>query len=140
MALEDIEAALRDCYSRCATEEEIEEKWGEKFKQVRDIPIIMTVSESIRHSCTVSFWFAGEDGIIKFAFSCVKHPQSMHSYRFRNSKGDMNIVLDHELESYLFLVVDHSIKIIVTDFTGGERSIERAGENDWNEWKWACPV
>lgn len=52
----------------------------------------------------------------------------------------MNIVLDHELESYLFLVVDHSIKIIVTDFTGGERSIERAGENDWNEWKWACPV
>jgi len=111
--------------------------WGDKFKQVRDMHVFFAVSECIRHSCAASFWFEGDDEIIKFAFSCVKQPLSMHSYRFRNDKGALNIVPEHDLNNYLFLLVDKSIKIIVTDPTGEERYIERGGVDDWNDWQWA---
>jgi len=137
MALESIEEALWEALDRPGSEE-FEEEWGEKFKEVRDLIVFSAVSESIRHGCTVTFWFEGPDKIIKFAFSCVKHPRYVHSYRFRNNKGALNVVQDNELDNYLFLLVDSSIKIVVTDPSGEERSIERAGEADWNDWKWVC--
>jgi len=133
MTLKDIEDALRD-----ATKEEFEDMWEAKFQQVRNAPVLASVSECIRHGCTVTFWFEGDDGDNKFAFSCVKHPRYVHSYRFRNNKGDINVVNDNELDSYLFLLVESSNKIVVTDPSGEERSIESECDHEWKEWKWAC--
>ena len=136
MALKSIEEALWEALDRPSSEE-FEEEWGVKFTQVLNSPILASVGECIRHSCTVTVWFEGDDGANKFAFSCVKHPRYVHSYRFRNNKGDINIVNDHDLDSYLFLLVESSHKIVVTDPTGDERVIERGLDADWNDWKWA---
>jgi len=132
-ALESIEEALRD-----ATKEEFEATWGEKFNEVKDAPVLAAASECIRHGCTVTFWFKGDDGYNKFAFSCVKQPRSVHSYRFRNDKGALNTLGENELDSYLYMIVSNSQKIVVTDSTGDERVIERGLDAEWNDWKWAC--
>jgi len=137
MALESIEDALWEALD-CPGSKEFEDAWGTKFTQVRNAPVLASVSECIRHGCTVTFWFPGTEGNMKFAFSCVKHCRVIHSYRFRNDKGDINIVGDNELDSYLFLLVESSLKIVVTDTSGEERSIERECEHEWKDWKWAC--
>lgn len=137
MALEEIKEVLWRSYSQCATKEEFEEMWEDKFNEVRDAPILGAVSECIRHSCSVTFWFVDGPDRLRFAFSCVKQPQPMHTYRFRNDKGALNTLEESELDSYLYMIVSNSQKIVVTDPTGEERSIERGDDAEWNNWKWA---
>jgi len=137
MAFQEIKEVLRRAYSQCSTKEEFEEMWEDKFNEIRDAPVLAAVSECIRHGCTVTFWFKGDDGYNKFAFSCVKQPRTTHSYRFRNDKGALNTLGENELDSYLYMIVSNSQKIVVTDPTGDERIIERGLDADWNDWKWA---
>jgi len=136
MALEEIKEVLQRAYSD--DDEEVDE-WEEHY-EVRDAHVFAAVSECIRHSCSVTFWFVDGPDRLRFAFSCVKQPQPMHTYRFRNDKGALNTVEESELNSYLYMIVSNSQKIVVTDPTGEERFIERRDDAEWNDWKWACLV